>query len=352
MRSPSRLYFLIIIICLPVAAVYGDYLEVRRRATIKVEPDRDAEIIERVEPGINLELLDEDSQTNGYYNVRRTSQGPEGWIYRTLVRRHPGQIPIPEDGDEIVNPLADPTYRLTPQARVYATRHLRIGKPQAVYERVHEGYVLAQDARLKIPLWVQYELSQDDLAGPAERDDDYRPDTSIPFGCRAELLDYRNSGYDRGHMAPAEAMDRSNRVMSESFLLSNMAPQVGVGFNRHIWAYLEAGVRGWVEQLGSLTVITGPVFAVDTDSVSYEVIGRNNVAVPTHFYKIIVDAQDLNDVEALAFMLPNENLTGRQYSEFLTTIDEIEIATGLDFLCELPEDEEATVESHRAPQVW
>lgn len=352
MRTLSSLYFLIIIICLPVAAVYGDYLEVRRQATIKAESNREAEIIERVGPGTYLQLLDEGSQTNGYYRVRRVSQGPSGWIYRTLVRRYGGDIPVPTDGDGVVNPLADRTYQLTTETRGYALRHLRVGKPQAVYERVHEGYVLAQDARLKIPLWVQYELNRNDLVGPANRTDDFRPDTSIPFGCRAELQDYSGSGFDRGHMAPAADMDRSNRVMSESFLLSNMAPQVGIGFNRHIWANLEAAVRGWVEQRGTLTIITGPVFATEVDRVSYQVIGRNNVAVPTHFYKIIVDARDLSNVEALAFMLPNERLSNRQYSEFLTTIDEIETATGLDFLSELPAAEEYTVESQRAPQVW
>ena len=79
----------------------------------------------------------------------------------------------------------------------------------------------------------------------------------------------------------------------------------------------------WVEQRGTLTIITGPIFAVEGDRLSYKVIGGNHVAVPTHFYKIIVDAKSPDSLEALAFMLPNENLSGHCYSEFLTTIDEI-----------------------------
>lgn len=91
---------------------------------------------------------------------------------------------------------------------------------------------------------MQYELSADELDGTASRSDDFRADSSIPFGYRAELDDYSGSGFDRGHMAPAGDMKRSRKVMSESFFLSNMSPQVGIGFNRHIWKNLEEAVRG------------------------------------------------------------------------------------------------------------
>ncbi len=352
MKAFYRFFCLTLLICLLITAVYADYLIVSRSATVKAEPNRDAEIIERIETGIYLQLLDDGIQTNGYYHVQTVSLGQPGWIYRTLARRYQGDIPEPAPEARITDPLADPTLTLTAEQRGYAARHLRLGKPQAIYERVREAYVLAQDARLKIPLWVQYELSPGELQGPATRSDDFRPDTSIPFGSRAELNDYRGSGYDRGHMAPAADMKRSLEVMSESFLLSNMAPQVGIGFNRHIWANLEAVVRGWVEQRGTLTIIIGPIFAVEGNQVRYEVIGDNHVAKPTHFYKIIVDTNNPESVEALAFMLPNERLSGRNYSEFLTTIDEIEAATGLNFLSALPVAVQNAVESRRATEIW
>jgi endonuclease G len=153
-------------------------------------------------------------------------------------------------------------------------------------------------------------------------------------------------------MAPAEDMSRSERIMSESFLLANMAPQVGVGFNRHIWAYLEADIRGWVQQRGALTIITGPVFAKEQDRVSYQVIGDNCVAVPTHFFKIVVDAHDPGNPQALAFKLPNQSLTGRKLNEFLTSVDEIERLTGLDFLSALPAATQVRVESQTATSLW
>ena len=140
--------------------------------------------------------------------------------------------------------------------------------------------------------------------------------------------------------------------MSESFLLSNMAPQIGVGFNRNIWRSLETAVRGWVQERGRLTIITGPVFAIKDNSVSYKVIGENNVAVPSHFYKIVVDNNDPGNVQALAFMMPNKNLSEDHYRDYLTTIDAIESATGIDFLSALPVAVQNVVESNRAQTVW
>jgi endonuclease G len=131
-----------------------------------------------------------------------------------------------------------------------------------------------------------------------------------------------------------------------------MSPQVRIGFNRHIWKNLEEAVRGWVEQRGTLTIIAALVFTVEGNRVNHRVIGKNHVAVPTHFFKIIVDENYPNRVEALAFVLPNGKLTGRHYSEFFTAIDEIEKATGLDFLSTLPMDSQDTLESKKAERIW
>ena len=356
---PNLKYFRIVtfLLLIPVLLSYGDYLEVRRSAQIKTDPKRNGQLIEKVSPGTLLELRNEGKQTNGYYQVIPSTLDESGWIYRTLVRRHQGEVPVDVAAIQSTNPLADPTLTLGSEQRRYAHKHLRLGKPQAVHERVREAYALAHDARLKIPLWVQYVISPEELTGATSRQDDFRPDTSIPFGSRAELEDYASSGFDRGHMAPAADMKRSDQVMSESFLLSNMSPQVGIGFNRHIWKNLEAAIRGWVEQRGALTVITGPVFKIIKDGmgkgkVTYSVIGENQIAVPTHFFKIVVDVNNPDKPEALAFVIPNEGLSSRHYNEFLTAIDEIEALTGLDFLSSLPVTIQREIESQKASIIW
>jgi len=239
-----------------------------------------------------------------------------------------------------------------PDTAESSSRHIKLGKPQAVYERFREGYALAQDARLKIPVWVQYELRQEDLAEIVERTDDFTADPTIPAGSRAELADYQGSGFDRGHMVPSADMRKNQQVMDDCFLLSNMAPQVGVGFNRQIWMNLEALVRGWVEARGTMTIIIGPVFAVKKHKVSYKVIGDNSVAVPSHFFKIVVDANDEDNITTLAFLMPNKDLSGHELAEYLVSIDEIERLTGLDFLSALAEDQQAGIESVRAASIW
>lgn len=349
MRQPFAGIVFLLAIGVLAEFASGGVLQVEQAAVVRAAPSRDAPIVGRVMAGAYLEAREGPFGASGYVPVRMLSPGEVAWIHGSLVRRMPWELPADtaQGGQSTMAGSASGG-----ESRGDASPHLRLGKPEAVYERVRDGYALAEDARLKIPLWVQYELRPDDLGKGEERSDDFRADPSIPEGARSELADYRGSGYDRGHMAPAADMKRSPDAMTESFLLSNMAPQVGAGFNRGIWKNLEDAVRGWVERRGPLTIITGPVFLPEGAFVRYRIIGQNRVAVPTHFFKIVVDTQDPSRPDALAFLLPNENLSGRDFREFLTTIDEIEAATGLNFLSSLPTAVQRVVEATKAADVW
>ena len=92
-----------------------------------------------------------------------------------------------------------------------------------------------------------------------------------------------------GHQAPAANAKFDQQAMNETFLLSNMAPQVGIGFNRHAWSYLEKAIRGWVLCGGRdrLYVITGPIYSQNADKV----LGANKIAIPDAFYKIVYDPE-------------------------------------------------------------
>ncbi len=133
--------------------------------------------------------------------------------------------------------------------------------------------------------------------------------------------------------------------MSESFLLSNMAPQVGIGFNRHIWKTLESKVREWTEDRGELYVVTGNMYATDHPKT----IGRNHVAVPTHCFKVIFDPVR---VEAIAFILPNRKLRTADLPNYIVSVDDVERQTGLDFLSKLNDTIEHTVEAEIQPALW
>ena len=229
----------------------------------------------------------------------------------------------------------------------FCPEHTRYGLPSSGPTLLcRTGYALAYNSQRKVPDWVAYHISRQKLAsGKFPRSNDFRADADLPHNLHAELADYRGSGYDRGHMAPAAVMKWSRQAMSESFLLSNIAPQVGPGFNRGIWRVLEKRIRQWGNQRGSLYVITGPAYIGD----SPKNLGKSGVAVPSHFYKIAFDPVR---VEAIAFLLPNKRLSSRDLPLYITSIDKIEKTTGLDFLQELNESVEDLVESAVQNRLW
>ncbi len=211
---------------------------------------------------------------------------------------------------------------------------------------VKEHYVICYDDANRVPDWVTYHLTRQNLAGEIPRTDDFRADPNLPSGERAELADYRHSGYDRGHMAPAAAFKRSATAMSETFLLSNMSPQ-RPNLNRHIWRRLEQDVRSLASAHGSIWVFTGTLYLDQTrnpiDPIAF--IGRSRVAVPTHFYKVILCEHTTGTVELFAFLMENrlQPLTG-QPQDYLVSVDEVENMSGLDFFTLLPSGDEEQLE--------
>lgn len=136
-------------------------------------------------------------------------------------------------------------------------------------------------------------------------------DTSIHPYFRSTNLDYKGSGYDRGHMAAAGNHRNHQKDQEETFVLSNMAPQVGVGFNRDSWNRLEKYVRGLTKKYDNVWVCTGPLYLPRRGDngrmyVRYEVIGKNQVAVPTHFFKVLVAEGSGGSFDLEAYIMPNE----------------------------------------------
>ena len=208
----------------------------------------------------------------------------------------------------------------------------------------HTGYTLSYNEEYELPAYVAYELTKDEVLGGEERSDSFKADDSVRTGS-AELDDYRGSGYDRGHMAPAADFKWSEEAMSDTFYLSNMCPQ-DPSFNRGIWAELEAVVRTMAYDNEKIYVVTGPVL---TDG-PYETIGENEVAVPKRFYKTILDYTD-PEIKAIGFVLPNEN-SDKSLQSFAMTVDEVEKITGIDFYPALPDDQEEEIEGRMRTSDW
>jgi endonuclease G len=206
----------------------------------------------------------------------------------------------------------------------------------------------AFDRRTRNPAWVAEHITPTSLSIHAgdRRHSFFAEDASIPAMFRAKLSDYFRSGYDRGHQVPAADAKWSQDAMDHTFLLTNMCPQVGEGFNRDYWAHFEDFCRRLTNRYPSVRIVTGPLYLPQKDPadgkwrVSYEVIGNPpNVAVPTHFFKVIFaeDGTTGGNVSLGAFVLPNVKIpNSKPLADFEVPIEAIERASGLEFATKLP----------------
>ncbi|KAI9679614.1 MAG: nuclease [Trizodia sp. TS-e1964] len=204
------------------------------------------------------------------------------------------------------------------------------------------------DRRLRNPNWVAEHITPFSLEMKnADRKFSlFAEDESIPEKFRGKLKDYFRSGYDRGHQVPAADAQWSQAAMDDTFFLSNMCPQVGNGFNRDYWSHLEDFCRRLTRHYPSVRIVTGPLYLPRRDPVdnkwrvSYEVVGNPpNVAVPTHFFKVIFgeDGREGGGVALGAFVLPNAVIASdKPLSDFEVPLEAVERASGLEFAAKLP----------------
>ncbi|XP_060081816.1 nuclease EXOG, mitochondrial-like [Ylistrum balloti] len=207
---------------------------------------------------------------------------------------------------------------------------------------VYENHVLAYDQAKKTPIWVAERITQKHVNGPAERKNiRFRPDPDVSSRFSADNSDYLRSGWSRGHMSPAGDNKYSQEAMSQSFYLSNIVPQ-NLENNAGFWNRLEIYCRELTQRFNAVTIFSGPMsLPVTSDDgklvVTYPVIGKNQVAVPTHLYKIIiVEDKNSNPVGIGSFIVPNKPI-GFEHAltEYQVPLDEVERKTGVRFTPEL-----------------
>ena len=216
-----------------------------------------------------------------------------------------------------------------------------------------DGYVLEHSSVDKIPNWVCEHVTGNEVSGPLQRPDPepFAPDPLLAGQPRAELKDYRGSGYDRGHQAPSGNQTQDARLQAETYYLSNMVPQTAA-LNQRIWKALEETVRSWAKDKGEVWTVTGPLF-YDPDEenpdkadgrISYWVIGPNEVAAPTHCYKIVLAKDGNGQYQAIGFVMKNQTEAFPKpyhFGDYVKSIDWIEAKTGYDFFPNLdPASEE------------
>ena len=209
---------------------------------------------------------------------------------------------------------------------------------------VHKGFELVFDENARIPEWTAYELTAEETAGTAQRGRHYDLDPEV-YGVQGDNDDYRNSGWDRGHMVPAGDMKLDEQMMRESFYFSNICPQ-NRNLNGGDWKTLEELCRIYAQKYGKVYIVCGPIIGTNM----YGRLGSHQIVIPDAFYKVLLTETD-SGYEAIGFIMNNE-AGHRPLTTYVKTVDEVEEITGLNFFFLLPKKVERKVESEYNLSVW
>ncbi|HAI75197.1 MAG TPA: DNA/RNA non-specific endonuclease [Microscillaceae bacterium] len=213
---------------------------------------------------------------------------------------------------------------------------------------IKKQYVLSYNQANNCANWVSWHLSQE-WVGEAERSDKFVPDTTLPRKWyKATPNDYRNTGFDRGHICPSADRTSSEEDNNATFLMTNIFPQAPNN-NQRTWKYLEDYARRLVDE-GNELYITAGVYGkggVDKLAKLDTLIGtKSKIVVPEKVWKVIVVLPDKDtgidferideNTRVIAVLMPNTQDLLTDWTQYRTTVDDIEALTGYDFFKALP----------------
>ncbi len=217
------------------------------------------------------------------------------------------------------------------------------GVPEQMLYR--DYYTVSYNKQYKVPNWVAWKLTAEHTEGGARRSGNaWHEDEEVPMP-RAAATDYKGSGWTRGHMCPAGDNKWNEKAMYDSFLLTNCCPQ-HANLNSGTWNQIEMACRKWARKYGELHIVTGPVFF----RREHKRIGRNRVAVPEAFFKVVV-CLNKKHTKGIGFVCRNTD-GNRKKDIYVNSIDQVERITGIDFFPSLPDSIEETVEATADIDDW
>lgn len=207
----------------------------------------------------------------------------------------------------------------------------------------HPFYSLSYSEEHEQAEWVAYSLTANQVVTTKFKRPYFSKDKKVQTKS-AHYKNYKDSGYDKGHLCPAGDRKFSKEAHDGTFLMSNVSPQEHE-FNSGVWNRLEQKTRFWATKYDGIYVVTGGVLENNLPT-----IGTEKVAIPNQFYKIILDYTK-PEVKAIAFLVPHKDSNSALYS-FVTSVDNIEALTRIDFFPELPDEIEDKLEASSSYKQW
>jgi len=215
-------------------------------------------------------------------------------------------------------------------------------------------YTLSYSKSKEEPNWVSWHLDSSNI-GSASRENNFRKDDLLPADWYKVIPDdYKNSGFDKGHMCPSADRTSSAEDNSATFLMDNMIPQAPKN-NQIVWEKLEEYTRSLVKKGNEIYIISGSSGKGGTGSKGYKTTIGNGVVVPATIWKVIVVLSDGdNDISrinestrVIAVSIPNtQDCASKPWADYRVNVDSIESLTGYDFLSNVSVNVQNKVESH------
>lgn len=195
------------------------------------------------------------------------------------------------------------------------------GLKETTVRSCHLRYVTEFDTLCRIPQLVTHKLRLIDLEYSTSRTDSFRSDPNIQGEYQATNSDYSRSGFDRGHLAPANDMKESLEVMRESFYYSNIVPQAPSN-NRGVWKRIENYVHRQVKVYNSLIIHTGTIYNYTDERL------RERICIPSYLFKVLKRP----DGSSESFLVPNTNeATKYSIDDFRVSLEELQTLTNIQF---------------------
>lgn len=210
----------------------------------------------------------------------------------------------------------------------------------------HTGYILSYNSKHNTPNWTAWELTSAEVDGTVPRSDKFWADPSVSSNYRVDWYEYKDSGYDRGHMCPSADMKWSEQSMHDCFYMTNMCPQ-DPNLNGGAWKDLEEACRQWAITEGSIYIVCGPIYTNE----KHETIGiEHSIDVPEGFFKVVLSLNN-SKPKGIGFYYSN-NSKAQSMSNAAVSIDDIEELTGIDFFYNLDDEIENKLESSYSISSW
>src|SRR5690606_29272034 len=183
----------------------------------------------------------------------------------------------------------------------------------------HSTYYLSYSEQHEQAEWVAYELKPEHILGGKHKRPYFNQDPKVSTAS-AHWNNYKNSGYTRGHLLPAGDRTFSKEAYDETFYTSNISPQLQE-FNTGIWNSLEMRIRNFARKNGKVYVVTGGIL-----TNNLKTIGKEKVAVPEYFYKVLLHKQNGN-YRMKAYLIPHKEEARKALKNYMVPTDSIEKLT-------------------------